>query len=204
MLPVDNWLAKNNMQSKNTLFPIFVKISQIELLIVGGGNVALEKATALLQNDEKAKVTFVAPYFREELIQYIQAYPQIQLIERPFEASDLEGKQLVICATDNKELHQEIKHLAAQQQLLCNVADTPALCDFYLGSIVQKGDLKIAISTNGKSPTLAKRIKAYLEDIIPMDIQTSLEQMEQVRKQLKGDFQEKIKQLNEITKGLIK
>jgi siroheme synthase-like protein len=158
----------------------------------------------LLQNDEKAKVTFVAPYFREELIQYIQAYPQIQLIKRPFEASDLEGKQLVICATDNKELHQEIKHLAAQQQLLCNVADTPALCDFYLGSIVQKGDLKIAISTNGKSPTLAKRIKAYLEDIIPMDIQTSLEQMEQVRKQLKGDFHEKIKQLNEITKGLIK
>lgn len=192
------------MQSNNTLFPIFVKISQIELLIVGGGNVALEKATALLQNDEKAKVTFVAPYFREELIQYIQVYPQIQLIKRPFEASDLEGKQLVICATDNKELHQEIKHLAAQQQLLCNVADTPALCDFYLGSIVQKGDLKIAISTNGKSPTLAKRIKAYLEDIIPMDIQTSLEQMEQVRKQLKGDFQEKIKQLNEITKGLIK
>jgi siroheme synthase-like protein len=84
------------------------------------------------------------------------------------------------------------------------VADTPALCDFYLGSIVQKGDLKIAISTNGKSPTLAKRIRAFLEDVIPADIQTSLEQLESLRKQLKGDFQEKIKQLNEITKNVVR
>lgn len=192
------------MQNGNTLFPIFVKISQIELLIVGGGNVALEKATALLNNDPQAKITFVAPFFREELKSFLQDYPQTVCLERPFEPGDLKGKYLVICTTDRPDLHKEIKQLAAEQQLLCNVADTPALCDFYLGSIVQKGDLKIAISTNGKSPTLAKRIKAYLDDIIPADIQTSLEQMEQVRKQLKGDFQEKIKQLNEITKNLIR
>jgi siroheme synthase-like protein len=83
------------------------------------------------------------------------------------------------------------------------VADTPPLCDFYLGSIVQKGDLKIAISTNGKSPTLAKRIRAFLEDVIPEDIQTSLDQLEEARKTLKGDFQQKITQLNELTKNLI-
>jgi siroheme synthase-like protein len=83
------------------------------------------------------------------------------------------------------------------------VADTPDLCDFYLGSIVQKGDLKIAISTNGKSPTLAKRIRAFLEDVIPEEIQESLEGMEAVRKTLKGDFQAKIQALNELTKDLI-
>jgi siroheme synthase-like protein len=166
--------------------------------------VALEKANALLQNDSKAKLSFVAPFFREELLEFIKDFPQVHLLHRPFSMDDLLNKQLVICATDDKELHRTIKEKCALQNLLCNVADTPDLCDFYLGSIVQKGDLKIAISTNGKSPTLAKRIKAYLEDIIPVEIQTSLEQMEKVRKQLKGDFQEKIKQLNELTKHLIK
>jgi siroheme synthase (precorrin-2 oxidase/ferrochelatase) len=68
---------------------------------------------------------------------------------------------------------------------------------------VQKGDLKIAISTNGKSPTLAKRIRAFLEDVIPEEIQEGLEGMEAARKTLKGDFQEKIRVLNELTKGLI-
>jgi siroheme synthase-like protein len=82
------------------------------------------------------------------------------------------------------------------------VADTPHLCDFYLGSIVQKGDLKIAISTNGKSPTLAKRIRAFLEDVIPTDIQETMDGLEAYRNSLKGDFEAKIKALNELTKGL--
>lgn len=192
------------MSTGNQLFPIFLKISQLDILIVGGGNVALEKASALLTNDKEAKLTFVAPFYRDDFKAYIHDFPQIQMIERAFHFDDLQGRHIVICATDDKELHRAIKEQASKQQLLCNVADTPELCDFYLGSILQKGDLKIAISTNGKSPTLAKRIKAYLDDIIPLEIQTSLEQMELVRKQLKGDFQEKIKQLNELTKNIIK
>lgn len=192
------------MQAGNKLFPIFLKISQIDILIVGGGNVALEKASALLSNDLEAKITFVAPFFRPEMLQFLANYPQVHVIERAFDPQDLKERHLVICATDNKELHRLIKQIAEEQRLLCNVADTPELCDFYLGSIVQKGDLKIAISTNGKSPTLAKRIKAYLQEIIPDEIQTSLDQLEQVRKQLKGDFQDKIKQLNELTKNFIK
>ena len=82
------------------------------------------------------------------------------------------------------------------------MADTPNLCDFYLGSIVKKGDLKIGISTNGKSPTLAKRLKAFLNDIIPDQIQESLDNLESYRKKIKGDFEEKIRKLNEITKDL--
>ncbi|MFZ9160668.1 MAG: precorrin-2 dehydrogenase/sirohydrochlorin ferrochelatase family protein [Aquirufa sp.] len=184
----------------NTMFPIFLKMDQIQTLVVGGGNVALEKASAILRNSPEAKLTMVAPFFRPETLEYLQGFPQVRIIERGFRASDLEGLDLIICATDS---HAEIKELAAAQHLLCNVADTPPLCDFYLGSIVQKGDLKIAISTNGKSPTLAKRIRAFLEDVIPDEIQTSLEQLEAARKTLKGDFQEKITQLNELTKNLI-
>ena len=187
----------------NTMFPIFVKMDQIQTLVVGGGNVALEKASAILRNSPEAKLTLVAPFFRPETLEYLQDFPHARILARGFQTSDLEGLDLIICATDSPELHAEIKVLAAAQHLLCNVADTPPLCDFYLGSIVQKGDLKIAISTNGKSPTLAKRIRAFLEDVIPEDIQTSLDQLEAARKNLKGDFQEKITQLNELTKNLI-
>jgi siroheme synthase-like protein len=187
----------------NTMFPIFLKMDQIQTLVVGGGNVALEKASAILRNSPEANLTLVAPFFRPETLEYLQDFPQVRIIERGFQTSDLVGLDLIICATDSPALHAEIKELAAAQHLLCNVADTPPLCDFYLGSIVQKGDLKIAISTNGKSPTLAKRIRAFLEDVIPDEIQTSLEQLEAARKTLKGDFQEKITELNELTKNLI-
>ena len=128
----------------NTMFPIFLKMDQIQTLVVGGGNVALEKASAILRNSPEANLTLVAPFFRPETLEYLQDFPQVRIIERGFQASDLVGLDLIICATDSSELHAEIKALAAAQHLLCNVADTPPLCDFYLGSIVQKGDLKIS------------------------------------------------------------
>jgi siroheme synthase-like protein len=187
----------------NELFPIFLKLDRLNTLVVGGGNVALEKASALLRNSPAARVTMVAPMFRTETLEFLVDYSQVVLYERGFEMADLDGRDLVICASDNRLLHEEIKEVCAERHLLCNVADTPDLCDFYLGSIVQKGDLKIAISTNGKSPTLAKRIRAFLEDVIPEEIQEGLEGMEAVRKTLKGDFQEKIRVLNELTKGVI-
>jgi precorrin-2 dehydrogenase/sirohydrochlorin ferrochelatase len=187
----------------NELFPIFLKLDRLNTLVVGGGNVALEKVSALLRNSPAACVTMVAPMFREDTLEFLQDYPQVEILERGFELSDLEGRDLVICATDNRALHEGIQEACSQKHLLCNVADTPDLCDFYLGSIVQKGDLKIAISTNGKSPTMAKRIRAFLEDVIPEEIQESLEGLEAVRKTLKGDFQAKIQALNELTKDLI-
>ncbi len=187
----------------NELFPIFLKLDRLNTLVVGGGNVALEKVSAILRNSPAARVTMVAPMFREDTLVFLKDYAQVEILERGFELSDLEGRDMVICATDNRALHEGIKEACSQKHLLCNVADTPDLCDFYLGSIVQKGDLKIAISTNGKSPTLAKRIRAFLEDVIPEEIQESLEGMEAVRKTLKGDFQAKIQALNELTKDLI-
>ncbi|CAM3399583.1 precorrin-2 dehydrogenase/sirohydrochlorin ferrochelatase family protein [Aquirufa ecclesiirivi] len=191
------------MEAQNRLFPVFLKLEQLDVLVVGGGNVALEKVSAMLRNAPNSRISLVAPFFREDTLDYLKDFPQVQLMHRPFEAADLDGRDLVICTTDQYELHVQIRELAQQRHLLCNVADTPALCDFYLGSIVQKGDLKIAISTNGKSPTLAKRIRAFLEEVIPDDIQTSLDSLEALRKDLKGDFESKIKALNELTKGLI-
>ena len=186
----------------NTLFPIFLKLDQLNTLVVGGGNVALEKVSAILRNSPEARVTMVATFFREDTLEYIEKFPLVSYEIREFLEGDLDGRDLVVCATDNVPLHQKIKAIAAERHLLCNVADTPDLCDFYLGSIVQKGDLKIAISTNGKSPTLAKRIRAFLEEVIPTDIQETMDGLEAYRNSLKGDFEAKIKALNEITKGL--
>lgn len=191
------------MESQNKLFPVFLKLEVLNLLIVGGGNVGLEKLSAVLNNSPEAKVTVVAGMFLPELLEFVKDYPQVVLCHRNFEWDDLNGRDVVILATDNPSLHATIKEAAAARHLLCNVADTPHLCDFYLGSIVQKGDLKIAISTNGKSPTMAKRMREFLDDIIPENVQTLLENLREIRKSIKGDFQEKIRVLNEVTASMV-
>jgi siroheme synthase-like protein len=191
-------------KSQNDLFPIFLKLSELNVLLVGGGNVGLEKLSAMLINSPQAKITVVASFMSQAIQDFAKDFPHITLIERPFEFSDLNHRDLVILATDNPALHASIKKVTAEQHILCNVADTPDLCDFYLGSIVRKGDLKIAISTNGKSPTMAKRIREFLDDIIPDNIQSLLDNLREIRKSIKGDFQEKIRVLNQITEEMVK
>ncbi len=189
--------------AQNDLFPIFLKLNTLDVLLVGGGNVGLEKISAMLQNSPEARITVVAPMILDSLREYIHNFEQVQIIEREFQEQDLDDKDLVILATDNPQLHANIKMITKQRRILCNVADTPHLCDFYLGSIVQKGDLKIAISTNGKSPTMAKRIREFLDDIIPDNIQNLLDNLREIRKSIQGDFQEKIRVLNEVTASLV-
>lgn len=189
--------------AQNDLFPIFLKLNTLDVLLVGGGNVGLEKISAMLQNSPEARITVVAPMILDSMREYIHNFEQVQIIEREFQEQDLDDKDLVILATDNPQLHANIKMITKQRRILCNVADTPHLCDFYLGSIVQKGDLKIAISTNGKSPTMAKRIREFLDDIIPDNIQNLLDNLREIRKSIQGDFQEKIRVLNEVTASLV-
>ena len=188
----------------NQLFPIFVKLDQVHTLLVGGGKVALEKFQALIANDESVQLTVVAREILPEFEDLLKAYAHIQLHIRPFEASDIDNKQLVIAATNNVELNDQLRSLTAQHNLLFNAADKPELCDFYLSSIVKKGDLKVAISTNGKSPTMAKRIKELLNELLPEEIDETLSLMSAYREQLKGDFEFKVKQLNEHTKNILR
>ena len=195
---------QNNKEIKNRLFPVFLKLEELDVLLVGGGNVGLEKLSAMLNNSPDTKVTMVADMFRDELREYVKDYPNVILIERKFDFNDLNDRDLVILSTDNPDLHASIKRVTAERHILCNVADTPDLCDFYLGSIVQKGDLKIGISTNGKSPTMAKRMREFLDDIIPENVQQLLENLREIRKSIKGDFQEKIRIMNEVTEGMVK
>lgn len=190
-------------KEENQLFPVFLKLQNFKTLLVGAGNVGLEKLEAMLHNSPDAHVTVVADRVLDQIWTLKAHHPQISIHQRSFHEEDLITKELVILATDDYELHQQIVALCKEKGILVNVADTPELCDFYLGSIVKKGNLKIAISTNGKSPTIAKRIKEVLNENIPQEIDDTLESINKLREIIPGGFSEKVKRLNEVTAGLV-
>jgi siroheme synthase-like protein len=186
----------------NTLFPVFLKPDKLETLLVGGGYVAMEKLQAIFGNSPKANVKVVGREISAEIKEFADKR-SIPFEERAFIESDLLEKDMVIVAIDDKQVGKHIHQLCKSRNLLVNVADTPDLCDFYLSSVVQKGNLKIAISTNGKSPTVAKRVKEVLNETFPAEIDDVLNNMTQIRQKLNGDFSDKVKQLNEITASLV-
>lgn len=192
------------MEERNNLFPVFLKLEELDTLIVGGGNVGLEKLNALLKSSPAARITIVAPNIKEEIKILAIGLKHIRLIERNFRVRDLQNKDMVVLATDDRDLHLRIRVLARKRRLLVNVADTPDLCDFYLGSVVTKGNIKIGISTNGKSPTIAKRMREYLEEALPEDTNVLLKKMQHIRERMKGDFAHKVKVLNDITSSWLK
>lgn len=186
----------------NELFPVFLKLEKLSLLIVGGGYVGMEKLTAVLQNSPEANVTLVATVISDEIKTLAKNYSKLILIERPYQSNDIDGADIVIAAVNDRTISEQVVADAKQKNKLVNAADKPDLSDFYLSSVVQKGNLKIAISTNGKSPTIAKRIKEVLNEIMPDELDAVLNNMQSIRNKLSGDFTEKVKQLNEITKSL--
>lgn len=187
---------------KNTLFPAFLKLENLNVLLVGAGNVGVEKVKAILNNSPKTRLKVVASFVSEEMKNLANDFLQISITEKAFEAQDLNSIQVLFLAINDKAKSAEIVALAHERNILANVADTPDLCDFYLSSVVQKGSLKIAISTNGKSPTFAKRLKELLDENIPESLESLLENLHQIRETLKGDFAEKVHQLNKLTETL--
>ena len=194
--------AQQDQDGTNQLFPVFLKLDQLTMLIVGGGYVGMEKLGAVVQNSPNAQIKLVATVISDEIKELAKEYPKIILIEKPYEATDIDGADLVIAAVNDRAVSEQVSSDAKQKGKLVNAADKPELCDFYLGSIVQKGSLKIAISTNGKSPTVAKRIKEVLNETLPAGLDELLNNMQVIRNKISGDFTEKVKQLNEITKKL--
>ena len=186
----------------NTLFPVFLKLETMRVLLVGGGYVGLEKLGAILRNSPATAVTVVAPRMLPALRELAARHPQVRLHERPYADADLDGHDILFLATDDPELHRYIGTAAAARRLLTNVADPPDLCDFYLSSVLQKGDLKIAISTNGKSPTVGKRLREVLKEALPNELASILGQMTIIRSRLQGDFAQKVKSLNAVTAEL--
>lgn len=187
---------------RNELYPVFLKVHALETLIVGGGNVALEKLLFLLKSSPQARVTLVAKIFRPDIIAIAEKH-HLHLIEGPYTSEYLEGKHMVIATTDDQETNIQVYNDCKERRILVNVADNPPYCDFYMGGIVTKGNVKVGISTNGKSPTTAKRLRQFFEDVIPDDIDELVQNLDLYRKTLKGDFEEKVEKLNAFTKSLV-
>jgi precorrin-2 dehydrogenase/sirohydrochlorin ferrochelatase len=187
---------------RNNLYPIFLKMNSLNVLIVGGGNVAEEKLTFLLKSSPDAHVTMVSPMFREGTVE-LSKKGCVTLVEDVYSKNYLEGKHIVVATTDVPEINIKVYKDCRKRSILVNVADNPPYCDFYMGGIVTKGNVKVAISTNGKSPTTAKRLRQFFEDVIPENVDDLVKNLNEYRKTIKGDFEQKVETLNEFTKGLI-
>jgi siroheme synthase-like protein len=205
LLPRNNGLTTVQYKKTegNQLFPVFLKLNDLHTVLIGAGNVGLEKLTAILNNCPLARVTVIAQLFLPEVHALAAEYEGVNVIQKAFIDTDLDDADIVVAATNDNKLNAYIRESAHERKLLVNVADKPALCDFYLGSIVQKGDLKVAISTNGKSPTVAKRLKEVLNEGIPDELDITLQQMSELRNSLSGDFAYKVQKLNEVTSVLV-
>jgi len=187
---------------RNELYPIFLKLHNINVLIVGGGNVGLEKLSFMLKSSPNANVEVVATTFLPELEALAEKHSSVKLTQAKFKKKMLKKRHMVIACTDDLKINKRVYDLARKRYLICNIADTPDLCDYYLGGIVTKGNVKIAISTNGKSPTTAKRLREFFEEVIPEDVNKMVENLNEYRKTLKGNFEEKVQRMNEITEAL--
>ena len=164
-------------------YPINLNIRNRNCLVVGGGSVGTRKVMALA--DCGAVVTVVSPEVAEQL-QELADKGSIELKKRFYRSSDLEGMFIVIGTTDNETVNQQISVDAQRHKVLCNIADHPEACNFILPSIVDRGDLVIAISTSGTSPAFAKKMRTDLE------------------KQFGGEYAEFLRIMGAIRKKLLK
>ena len=162
-------------------YPIFLKLEGNTALIVGGGRVAQRKAETLLEYG--ASVRIVARTLVPELKKLIEN-GRIMGLGEEFHEKHLEGVSLVIAATDDKQLNQRVSKCAQSRGLLVNAVDQPEDCSFFVPSIVNRGDLSIAISTAGKSPALAKKIRGELEEQFGSEYAIFLTIMGRLRKKI--------------------
>jgi precorrin-2 dehydrogenase/sirohydrochlorin ferrochelatase len=187
---------------RNNLYPIFLKVKNLNILIIGGGFVAEEKLRFLLKSSPDACVTIVSPMFREDTLS-LSKKGNVTLIKDVYNKRYLKGKHVVVATTNVPKVNVKVYKHCRKRSVLVNVADNPPYCDFYMGGIVTKGNVKVAISTNGKSPTTAKRLRQFFEDVIPENVDDLVKNLNEYRKTIKGDFEQKVETLNEFTKGLI-
>jgi precorrin-2 dehydrogenase/sirohydrochlorin ferrochelatase len=164
-----------------TLFPMFMKLEGRSCLVVGAGAIGEPKIESLLTSG--ASVRVIAPQVSPAVAEWART-GAIVWEAREFKATDFDGVFLVIAATSSREVNGAIFHEAQQRNILCNVVDDPEYCDFYYPAVVRRGDLQLAISTNGHSPALAQRIRRELETQFGPEYSEWLEELGKIRQQL--------------------
>lgn len=163
-------------------YPIFLDVTDKKCLVVGGGQVALRKVKALLKHN--AQVEVVSPTLCPELSELAKK-GTVKAILRDYQSGDLENAFIVVIATSESKINEEVAKEAKERKIPVNVADNPKLSDFIAPSYFQRGDLTIAISTGGKSPALARKIRTELEKLFGDEYASLTLLIEEVRKELK-------------------
>jgi siroheme synthase-like protein len=163
------------------LFPVFLKLEGRRVLVVGGGNVGLEKIASLSTSGARLRV--VAPLALDP-VQEMATSKFLVWEPREFRDEDVDEADLVITATDRPEVNAAVYRAARQRGVLCNSADDPPNCDFYFASLVRRGHLQIAISTAGDSPALAQQLRREIDAALPGDIGQSLAALGQLRREV--------------------
>jgi uroporphyrin-III C-methyltransferase / precorrin-2 dehydrogenase / sirohydrochlorin ferrochelatase len=167
-----------------SLFPIFVKLQGRLVVVIGGGVVAEGKISGLLTAG--ARVRVVAPQVTQQIASWVEQQ-KIEWRAKFFDPSDLDGAFLVIAATSASGVNEAVYREAGSRGILCNAVDDIDHCHFYYGSVVQRGDLQIAISTNGRSPALAQRLRRELDQQFGPEYELWLEQLGTARDLLRAN-----------------
>jgi precorrin-2 dehydrogenase / sirohydrochlorin ferrochelatase len=181
-----------------TLFPMFMKLEGRSCLVVGAGTIGEPKISSLI--DAGASVRVVALHATAAVAEWAEAGALIWEA-RAFNSADLDGTFLVIAATNSSDVNAAIFHEARRRNILCNVVDDPEHCDFYYPAVVRRGELQLAISTNGHSPALAQRIRRELEVQFGPEYGEWLEELGRIRQQLfasKIEPEERRRRLHEL------
>lgn len=177
------------------MYPLFLKLENKPCLVIGGGKIAERKALSLLEAG--AIVTLISPDLTEEL-EKMASSREINYVNRLFETGDTEGFFLIIAATNSRESNIQIYGEASENNALINCVDDPRYCNFYVPAQVKRGSLKVAISTEGKLPMLAGRIRGFLNTLFPEDFGEELEELGQLRRDIiaeAGEDEDKKKEM---------
>jgi uroporphyrin-III C-methyltransferase / precorrin-2 dehydrogenase / sirohydrochlorin ferrochelatase len=164
-----------------SLLPVFLKLDGRPGLLVGAGNVALEKIASLLPTGVQLRV--IAPKAAKEIRQ-LATEGKLEWIQRRFDVADLDGNFIVVAATNDPEVNATAYREAVSRGILCNSVDDPPHCDFYFGAVVRRGDLQVAISTAGESPAVAQRLRREIDEQLPRDLGTWLKEVGEFRREI--------------------
>lgn len=181
-----------------SMFPIFLKLEGWRCLVIGAGAVAEGKIRGLL--DAGATVQVVAPKAVFQIRRW-DFEGKLSWKPREFDPRDLDGVSIVIAATNSRKVNAQIFQEAKLRKVLCNAVDDPENCDFYYPAVVNRGDLQIAISTNGRSPALAQRLRKELEEQFGPEYERWVEELGESREQLNAshlDAEARKKLLHEL------
>lgn len=162
-------------------FPIFIDLRGKPCLVVGAGEIGASKAAQLIKYG--ASVTVVAPEVHPDVDQWAKD-GSIRLLRRSFQEADVEGMTLVVGSTSSTEVNTTVFEAASRRGILANIVDVPDLCSFTYGAIVERGDLQIVVSTSGRSPAYAARLRRELEDSYGEEYGIYLDILGQVRHQV--------------------